>query len=419
MTPYSSRRTFLATTGSASLGLAISGCLDTDDTDHELPAVLLTWQRDPTTTMTIDWHVDSSGTITDDPGTLEYRVGDAESDWNERTSYSYSFGQYDRRIHRVELTDLEPETTYEFRVETGEEYRFRTMPERLDDSLTFAAGGDTGASEWETIASELMAYNPEFLVVGGDFAYADGGTSHDSLERWHAWLETANRELIDEDGRVVPIVSAIGNHETRNGYYYEATRQLEDTDEWRAWYAPYFYNFFAFPGHPGYGVLDFGDYLCVPVLDSNHTNTIDGTQTEWLEGVLESRSNATHILPVYHVPAWPSHREIELDLDQRSQFHWCPLFERADVRFVLESHDHTFKRTHPLLEGKRDEDGIVYVGDGCMGRPPREADDDRWYIDEADGTYNCHIVTIDEAEARVETIDANGETLDEASRDVV
>ncbi|MDJ1430504.1 fibronectin type III domain-containing protein [Halostagnicola sp. A-GB9-2] len=413
------RREFIAAVGTGVVGLTVGGCLDTDTADHDLPALVLTWQRDPTTTMTIDWHVDSSGAFVDDPDTLEYRADDAESDWRELSSSSHSFDQYDRRIHRVELTGLEPGTTYEFQVESGSAYRFRTMPVRLDDPLTFAAGGDTDASDWDRIASELLAYDPEFLVIGGDFAYADGGTSHDSLERWHRWLETANQELIDEDGRVVPIVSAIGNHETRNGYYHEATRQLADTDEWREWYAPYFYNVFAFPGHPGYGVLDFGEYLSMPVLDSNHTNTIDGTQTEWLEDVLEERSETTHVIPAYHVPAWPSHREIELDLDQRSQFHWCPLFERADVRFALESHDHTFKRTHPLLEGERDEDGIVYVGDGCMGRPPREADADRWYIDEASGTYNCHIVTIDETKAHVETIRADGGTLDEVSRDVV
>jgi hypothetical protein len=45
-----------------------------------------------------------------------------------------------------------------------------------------------------------------------------------------------------------------------------------------------------------------------------------------------------------------------------------PLFERHNVDVVLEHHDHTFKRTHPLRGGHIDRDGIVYLGDGSWGQ---------------------------------------------------
>ena len=45
-----------------------------------------------------------------------------------------------------------------------------------------------------------------------------------------------------------------------------------------------------------------------------------------------------------------------------------PLFERYNVDVVLEHHDHTFKRTHPLVNGLKDKFGVVYLGDGSWGK---------------------------------------------------
>lgn len=35
---------------------------------------------------------------------------------------------------------------------------------------------------------------------------------------------------------------------------------------------------------------------------------------------------------------------------------------------VLEHHDHTFKRTHPLTDGLKDRYGVPYLGDGSWGQ---------------------------------------------------
>ena len=35
---------------------------------------------------------------------------------------------------------------------------------------------------------------------------------------------------------------------------------------------------------------------------------------------------------------------------------------------VLEHHDHTFKRTHPLKDGMKDKYGVPYLGDGSWGQ---------------------------------------------------
>ena len=69
--------------------------------------------------------------------------------------------------------------------------------------------------------------------------------------------------------------------------------------------------------------------------------------------------------------------------------HWVPLFERHNVDVVLEHHDHTFKRTHPLKDGLVNANGIVYLGDGSWGklRAPKSPEE-RPYLATASGSYH-------------------------------
>lgn len=411
-----SRRSFLAGSG-ATLGSAVAGCLSAPRVGPT--PVLLSWQGDPTTTMTVDWHVDNGNHPT---GRLEYRPLGAD-EWIERQGSSRPLEIYDRMVYRHELTGLAPNTTYELRVDGGRAYRFRTLPATLEEPFTFAVGGDAGPERWGPVVEEGLAYDPAFVVFGGDIAYDDGGTRHTPSEarrRWHRWLETAMTALVDENDRLVPVIAGLGDHETRGrGVYYDtAERAYEPTDEWREWFAPYFYHFFAFPGHPGYDVLDVGDFLTVPVMDTEHTNPIEGHQTAWLEDALAARSDIPHVLPVYHSPMWPSNDERE-PRHERVEQHWAPLFEDADVRFAFEHDQHTYKRSPPIADGNIDENGIVYMGDGCLGRRPREVFPERWFIDRAQSVRHIHVVTVEDDSQQVRTITEDGTIIDDIERQIV
>jgi acid phosphatase type 7 len=48
--------------------------------------------------------------------------------------------------------------------------------------------------------------------------------------------------------------------------------------------------------------------------------------------------------------------------------HWVPLFDKYRVPVVLEHHDHTFKRSKPLLDGSENSNGVLYLGYGSWGR---------------------------------------------------
>src|SRR5690625_423698 len=82
--------------------------------------MLLTWQQEPTTTMTIDWHTPDSDTHT----VAEYRpAGEEDAEWQPITGEHHPYPFADRLIHRVEIVGLQPDSEYDFRV--GEYSRIR------------------------------------------------------------------------------------------------------------------------------------------------------------------------------------------------------------------------------------------------------------------------------------------------------
>ncbi len=374
-------------------------------------ALLLTWQRDPTTTMTIDWHTPEGDT---EDRMLEYRHLDAEQ-WRRAEPEQHPFPFTERTIHRVELTDLEPGATYLFRIgDEGRRFRFRTVPADTVRPIRFAAGGDTRhRQDWmERTNRQAARYDVDFIVWGGDLAYADG--REDRLYRWDEWFAAIRNTLVTEEGRVIPVILGIGNHEVRGGYYRQHD-DFEPTDAWRARIAPYYYGLFAFPGQPGYGVLDFGDYLSIPLLDTAHTNPIEGEQTEWLAETLEARGHVPFVFPVYHVPAYPSHRSFEGSISRAVREHWVPLFERYGIHFAFENHDHTYKRTHPIRDGEVDPSGIVYLGDGAWGVGTRSVHpvEETWYLAEAASARHLILATLQGRTVRFTMIDEDGNVIDE------
>ena len=410
-------------------------------------SLLVTWQRDPTTTATIDWHIEAD---VDREPVLEYRavtddawqtvVGDRQYDPAEEF-HPAPDTDYDRAVHRAELTGLEPATTYEFRFGTAPVWTVETLPATLEEPLTFANGGDTDHEDWNPILDALMEHDPDFLTIGGDLPYANGGTVSDATQRWHSWFASVKERLVDESGQVVPVVSGVGNHECRiqlfaavrlsrhvsleNIEFGEGAEVIDadfagDPAEARRNWAPYFYTFFdTFPGEGGYNVLDVGDYLSIVMLDTYHSNPVYGDQTEWLDTTLQERRDVEHVFPHLHTPIYPSHRDDNQVYTRHIQDAWLPLLEREQIPITFGHHDHTTKMTPPLLDGEVDEEnGVVEIGDGSMGRGPREPDPEREWIEQAEAANCVNIVTIDGETEQVTTVGKNNDRLQEIEREV-
>ncbi|TVQ72638.1 MAG: metallophosphoesterase [Balneolaceae bacterium] len=392
-------------------------------------ALFLTWQSDPTTTMTIDWHVlESEGRTV-----LEYRK--LRSSWNDPLEATViDFPYSERKIHRVELTGLEPGSVYEFRFgESSKIYNFRTMPADLSRPVRAAIGGDTmHRKRWmEKTSRQAMKHDLDFVLILGDLAYADALPPEQQRHRdpqtpraenqWYSFFEAYKNNLITDDYRVLPMVVTIGNHEVLGGYYFRDDRRpvelaYEDTDKWRQTAAPYFFSLFATPGLPGYGVLDFADYMSLLLLDSDHVNPV-ADQNSWLEQTLRERAHVPHVFPAYHVPAYPSVRDYNDQVQSTVRRNWVPIFEQNRIQVVFEAHDHAYKRTHPIREGRIASNGIVYIGDGAWGTETREIGSrqshDAWYIAEAAPKRHFILMTLHGTHRHFKMISSTGEVIDE------
>jgi hypothetical protein len=380
-------------------GLLIgAGCASARWPDDTPALVYLTWQDDPTTTMTVQW-LSAEGVTGDQlafgrSGEARRQTVEGRSRWLTDT---------DRVVHTVELTGLEPGRDYRFRISgLAEEFAFRTMPADADTPVTFVVGGDVHRRSAldDRIFRAAASRDPMFAVLGGDVAYDNGKARR--VGRWYELLEVWQRCMVDADGRLVPVVAAIGNHEADGGYG-------QDPDA-----APRFYDLFPGLGREGRQVLDFGDYMSVVLLDSGHTHRIDGEQTAWLAEVLAARSEVPHLFVVYHVPAYPCVRRYSGGRGPLIREQWGPLFDRHGVDVAFEHHDHAYKRTHLIRNGVVDPDGVLYLGGGAWGAPPRRVHrvQDMWYLARAESVNNVIVTTVDGPRRTHVALDPDGSVID-------
>lgn len=325
-------------------------------------------------------------------------------------SRAHAFGHSSMSVQRVKLQGLEPGTDYVFEIDgDATTYRFRTAPKVLDRPLVFAEGGDIAASDVVATLHDMAAsWDPLFGLVGGDLAYSDGRNLDRELDFYRMW----SQRMRTKDGRLIPMIAAIGNHEVDGSFGQPRER------------APFFFALFGdlYP-EKSYATLDFGDYLSIITLDTDHISPIVGEQTRWLERVLEERlgkpdaprTAPPHVFTAYHVPGYPSVRRFEDTQSVLVRENWVPLFERYGLKVSFEHHDHSFKRTHPLLGSQptTDPKGVVYLGDGCWGRTPRPVHPDSPYLAKTLSAYHVFKVTLDGQAALFEPYNERNEKLDE------
>jgi hypothetical protein len=280
--------------------------------------------------------------------------------WSVEATTTKPYPETDFKVFRAELTRLTPGTEYSFRIGTRSSiYRFRTMPAKATDTIHFVSGGDCGINN-HAIANNIQAarQDPMFAVIGGDLGYDNGRSVETSL----AFLRNYSKHMVGKNGRLIPLIACIGNHEVDGGY--NKTRDK----------APFFFALFdGLYRDVSYATLDFGDYLSLVLLDTNHIAPIPGDQTAWLERTLKQRVEHPNVIVVNHVPAYPSARNPESAKEGKgtgelNRKHWVPLFDKYRVPLVLEHHDHTFKRSKFLLGGVENANGVLYLGDGSWGQ---------------------------------------------------
>ncbi len=365
----------------------------------------ITWLSDPATGATLAWNTRIEG----QSHLVRIRKRDIGATFREipatrNGAYSYAKAEESPLYyHYVQLEDLQPDTAYDVQfVSDGNpspRFYFKTAP--IDRSFSLLFGGDSRSDhEKRREMNRMMAGLVEAgaatgdpadeivaLMHGGDYVQSGMKRSH-----WTKWM--SDHELtVGNDGRLLPIIPARGNHDRGRLFCEVFGFQPKDTHNWYA--------------------ISVGNLLRIVTL--NTETSIAGKQAKWLSEELErSRPRHTWLICQYHRPAyaavkWPSGALI----------HWVPRFEKYDVDLVCEADGHNIKRTMPIRKGKPATFGVTYIGEGGLGVSQRTPKSKRWYLREpgmSDRGHHVQRLKLEPDRLTYECIRLGGEICDRWER---
>ncbi len=361
-------------------------------------SLYLTYAEDPAHSIAIHWLEENRG-IKDEK--VLYRKSNEEI-WQKASYLEDIFGK--DILKRSLLVNLEADTDYVFCL--GNDltlYRFRTLPAKLDRNLRIAIGGDAyqKAIPFEAMNKVVAKMAPDFVILGGDIAYANRG---DPIKRWKEFLHVWYQTMRTEEGRIIPLVAAVGNHEilskSKGG-------------------GSLFLQLFPYLENGSYGTLDVVGSAFFLLLDTDHLHPIEGEQSAWLKKMLAEKKEYPYKFAVYHIAAYPSIYNYKDEIPALIRTHWCPLFEESNLKAAFENHNHAFKRTFPIKAEKIDPAGVVYIGDGSWSAAPRDKKDSRWYLEKREKCNCFSLLTLAKEYFEVQSFDIKGKLIDEWNTETV
>jgi hypothetical protein len=222
--------------------------------------------------------------------------------------------------HEVQLTGLEPYTSYYYRVGKDNVASFRTAADLKHHDFQFAVFGDTrsGTAVHRRIVKRVAAFAPDFFLHTGDMV-----ESGRSRSEWDRFFKIEEPLL-----RIAPIYPSIGNHEDC------------DPNRPNSLYA----DIFHLPGNELWYSFDYGNARFISLKVDGYPPRDylpDDEQLSWLEKQLED-NQATWLFVFFHIGVYSSRDEGVLELGIRERL--VPLFEEYDVDIVFTGHHHSYER---------------------------------------------------------------------------
>ena len=336
--------------------------------------ILLNLSGDPSSSISVTWR--TSRQITSGFGEIAIAKADAKFVINAKrieaktTNLKYSnvvnnyltskktFKNLNHNYHSVTFEDLEPNTTYAYRVGDGKywsEWIQFTTAEKTNMPFSFIYVGDAQNyiyDLWSRLIREGYKKAPEanFIIHVGDLI----DDAHNE-EEWHEWFAAGGWIH-----RTLPSLAIPGNHEYRPLYNKDIPlRKKSLSIQWN--------HQFTLPEN-GIDALPetsyFIDYQGVRFIALNSNEKID-EQTIWLEETLKNNPHEWAIAFLHH-PIYSA--STSRDNPKRRQA-WKPLFDEYGVDLVLQGHDHSYARGSSSLTEKnlsigtntKDVTGTVYV----------------------------------------------------------
>jgi hypothetical protein len=349
---------------------------------REPVSIHMTWQRDPTTTLTLQWsttendleaykpfvwavpssEVEGSGAKAVMPFDKRYVHEGTGEHYKETLGPAAGMTSY--VSWTVELEGLDPDTEYTYRAGTWEGYdpgsrlfdapdlsephTFRTAHAKGSrEPFSFVMAGDSrgGAEKIREQAQRLAAIDARMWFFNGDM------TDYGTHKEWAQWFDAMGPIL-----RHRVLMPVQGNHEIFAAVYYAQFAlprepDLDESYQEQAW------------------SFDYGNTHFVGLQSLNEAAA--KAQAGWLDKDLAAaRADADidWIVVMLHHAAYSASSH---GSTPHVREHWVPIFDKHRVDLVVAGHDHNYERTKPIRENKVVEpgEGVVYVVAGAFYSP--------------------------------------------------
>jgi len=303
-------------------------------------------------------------------------------------------------MHEIQLSGLEPETPYLYRVTLNDASGVQTQSDILtfqtavlpETPYAFVVIGDTQANPKVISTLQKMAFSlrPNFEIHCGDTV----NTGPDKNE----WVN----ELLAESNVLMsraPLYPTIGNHEKNHSLYYQ---------------------YFSLPKPEYCYTYTYGNAQFF-VLDTNKPVGPGSDQWKWLDEEL-TKSKATWKFCYHHHPVYSSDENDYGDTykgpstfgDMRVR-PLAQLYEKHHVDVVFCGHIHVYERTWPISGGKVDEaNGVTYITSGGGGGGLEAATPSRtWFQKRFYAGHHICYVTIHDRTLQLQAFDLEGRLFDQ------
>ena len=324
--------------------------------------------QDNSTSRTIMWQSDSS----EADAVIEYRLAGSENTQTiGATDKAFTDDGSTTYIHEGTITDLTPDTKYEYRVGYGTDrrsdwYSLETAGAKEYDVLIYPDSQSGDYSGWERIVKDSAQRNPKTALYISMGDLVDNG---EQAYQWRTWLNS-----IKPLSARIPLAPTLGNHEMY-------------TLDWKM-REPYAYlNYFAVPPNGNetfnrrYYSYDYGDvhYVVLDTMlyESNHEDNHDthhpdlyDVQVQWLrQDLAANRKKWTVVLmhrdPFQYAFDHPGESR-DVGFNEEGVL-FMPIFDEFNVDLVLSAHLHSYRNRGHVRNFVRDASGPLYILTGIAG----------------------------------------------------
>ena len=327
-----------------------------DDSDVPLDELVVKFpysMRPTTTSLRILWEMNNDK----EEGTVYYGTDSTNLDQSATASTGMTIDG-EGRVHYVDLTGLQPSTTYYYQAGQGTRRisgvnSAKTAPEKGTAFRIFTISDIhvNACKNWSNMQDFICTLDADLMMCNGDFV--NNGNGRD----WNEALFTPGRPFLSQ----TVMMSAPGNHETG------------DPDKYR--YSTFFDYFWQFshdyidgndeikdPRGESYFAYDYGNAKIIAVNvngdKSSPSHLKNSKQIEWVENQIKNASQ-DWILIFGHVGLTTSAYHGQWPPEGRDA--WRAMFEKyhAEGKKIIYfcGDDHSFEHAY--------KDGVHYVRPGC------------------------------------------------------